>query len=389
VTGIWEAEAAKSSINRLFIDGINYGDIDALQAEPQTMEQLISYIGPSAPATRRPATGKKPHMRLEVGFTPRWFRSKLGLDFGLVWHTNPEYRKSAVLAMRTELKQRFPGHPIGENSGKPDLLTGTFGACAIAGIYGLPIIYSSDNWPNSAHQPISDSAVDSLAPPDLDKNVFFQGLLKQLNWIAEDQGEITGFINWQGILNNAQRIRGPQIFTDMFINHDMVHHLMDCICTTMIDGARRLYKLHRESGVEYRFFTVSNCLVNMISPDQYQEFILPLDQRISHAFETIGIHNCAWNADPYMEHYAGITNLGYIDMGMDSNLTKAKRLFPEARRAIMYTPMDFNSRPMEQVIADMEWIQKTYGPCDIVLADLDEGTSDEKVSQLFKILNTF
>ena len=37
------------------------------------MKQLISYIAPGAPATRRPETAELPFLRPEIGFTPRWY----------------------------------------------------------------------------------------------------------------------------------------------------------------------------------------------------------------------------------------------------------------------------------------------------------------------------
>ena len=50
--------------------------------------QLVSYIAPSAPATRRPATGNEPFIRPEIGFTPAWYRQHLEIDFGQRWHTD-------------------------------------------------------------------------------------------------------------------------------------------------------------------------------------------------------------------------------------------------------------------------------------------------------------
>ena len=72
----------------------------------------------------------------------------------------------------------------------------------------------------------------------------------------------------------------------------------------------------------------------MISPAQYEEFFLPRDRHIAAAFETLGIHNCAWNADPYMELYATVPNLGYIDMGIKSNLKKARARSQPNQRTI-------------------------------------------------------
>ncbi|MGD8500556.1 MAG: hypothetical protein PVJ86_07900, partial [Phycisphaerales bacterium] len=75
--------------------------------------QLISYIAPGAPATRRPATGQEPFLRPEIGFTPRWYHEAIGVDFDRRWHTDPAYRKEAISAMRKELARRFRGTAIG------------------------------------------------------------------------------------------------------------------------------------------------------------------------------------------------------------------------------------------------------------------------------------
>ena len=68
--------------------------------------QLISYIAPGAPATRRPATGDEPFVRPEIGFTPRWYRQILGIDFSEQWHTDPAYRKETIRRMKEELARQ-------------------------------------------------------------------------------------------------------------------------------------------------------------------------------------------------------------------------------------------------------------------------------------------
>jgi len=350
------------------------------------IEQLISYIALGAPATRRPATGSLPFLRPEIGFTPNWFHQLLGIDFGEKYHTNPGYRKQSLLKMREEIDNRFPGNKIGiHESETRDILTGLYGACSIAAIYGVPVRYEKDQWPTSEHVHISAGEMETLKPPDLSQNRFFQNIMEQVDWIGRNESKVYGFMNWQGVLNNAQRIRGQELFMDFYINPDGVKNLLDCVCSTMIDAAKILHQKQRESGVDFSFFTVSNCLVNMLSPELYNEFILPFDTRIAETFETIGIHNCAWSATPYLEEYEKLHKVGYIDMGMDSDLNKARVLFPETRRAIMYTPMDVANRTTEQIRKDMEIIARNYGPCDIVAADIDYGTPDKKVMDLIKI----
>ena len=345
------------------------------------MRQLISYIAPAAPATRRYATGNEPFLRPEFGFTPKWFYENFGITFGRDWHTNPRIRRESILKMRQELQRRFPGTNIGHPHLPVDMLTGTFGACTIGAIYGLPILYSKDGWPICAQDYLSDDQAASLTPPDLNSNRFFQDLLNQMTEIENLEGRIEGFINWQGVLNNAHRLRGEALFYDLMDEPDRARRVFECVAQTMIQAITTVYERQRQSAVERKFVTVSNCLVNMVSPRQYQQFLLPWDIAIAQKFACIGIHNCAWTADPYLDLYAQVPQVAYIDMGIQSDLPKAKMLFPTARRAIMYTPMDLSHKSLAQIKADLEKIATEYGPCDIVAADIEAGTPDAKIME--------
>jgi hypothetical protein len=350
--------------------------------------QLISYIAPTAPATRQPATGSEPFIRPEIGFTPNWFRTATGIDFGLKWHTEPAYRREMLLIIRNEIKRRFPGTSIGGNNNPEkslDLLTGTYGCVSLAAIYGIPIVYAEDNWPKSERSYLSDNEIDNLEPPNLERNSFFQQLLAQLDWIASNEGPIEGFINFQGVLNNAYRLRGGKIFYDIIDSPQRCRHLFDCICTTMIDAAKLVHKRQLLSGVKVDFFTVSNCMVNMISPEHYRDMLLASDQKIAEAFGCIGIHNCSWNADAYIDDYATIPNLGYIDMGIDSNLTRASEVFTGARRALVYRPTDLVNKSPETIEADLEKIATEYAPCDIVVGDIEADTPDEQILEFLEL----
>jgi len=349
---------------------------------PGSPAQLVSYIAPGAPARRRPATGAEPFLRPEVGFTPNWYRHALGIDFGEPWHANPEYRRQAVRAMRAELARRFPGSTIGgiDRPAVPlDLLTGVYGGSVVAGIYGLPLVYAPDNWPNCAKRPLTNAEVDALEPPDLDRSALFRDLMRQVDWIAAHEGQVEGYVNWQGVLNNAHRLRGEALFSDMLEAPARARRLCAAVCATMIQAERRLHARQRATGVVVGFTTVSNCLVNLISPSQYARLLLPFDQQIAEAFGRIGVHNCAWRVDPYLDHYARIPYLAYLDMGLESDLRQVRARFPAARRAVMITPMEFGENSPERLRSHLERIAAECGPCDVVVADLEAGTPDEKV----------
>ena len=48
----------------------------------EKQKQLITYIAPSASATRQPAIGNEAFLRPEIGFTAKWYHDVLGIDFG-------------------------------------------------------------------------------------------------------------------------------------------------------------------------------------------------------------------------------------------------------------------------------------------------------------------
>jgi len=123
-------------------------------------------------------------------------------------------------------------------------------------------------------------------------------------------------------------------------------------------------------------------MVNMVSPQNYCELLLEHDLRMAAEFGLIGIHNCAWKVDPYLPHYARVPNVGYVDMGLSSDMVAARAAFPNARRAVMYTPMDLSNKAIDEIESDLHRIARELGPCDVVFADVDAGTPDRRVTEV-------
>jgi hypothetical protein len=350
--------------------------------EKLNSHQLRYYIALAAPPTRAPVDGSEAFLRAEVGFNLFWFTTYCkGVTFSRRWHEDPDYRLECHNTMSTELRRRFPGRNIGGiNDDNPaDLLTGLYGGTVTAGIFGQPIKYFHDTWPAAEGAPITDSQAESLVPVELDSNPFLQAILKQLDRIEQLTGTIRGYLNWQGVLNTAFRLRSEQAFTDLYDCPQRARHVFDCIATTMINGMKKLYARQRKAGFDVEFATISNCVVNMISPEHYAEHVLPHDLKIRNQFSNFGIHNCAWVVDPYMEAYATVPKLGYIDMGMTSDFRKAKRLFPDCRRNVLYTSMDMADKSREQIRNDFERIATELAPCDVGLLNLGPEVDDEQV----------
>ncbi|MDX1701016.1 MAG: hypothetical protein R3250_10380 [Melioribacteraceae bacterium] len=355
------------------------------------INELKYYIALGAPPIRDVVEEELPFMRPEVGFNPSWFHKNCDIDFSQRWHTDVEFRLKCHKKMKSEIRKRFKGYNIGraESNDPPDLLTGIFGIGIMDSIFNRPLRYFQDKWPVPVGEHLSDDEVDSLLIPDLVNNEFMNNINDQLEKIYRLTGSVKGFLNWQGNLNTAFRFRGDSIFSDIMLKPELSKHLLDVISSTYINGVNQIYDMQRQYGIDYRFATVANCTVNMVGPEFYDSVLLQYDQKISEEFEYIGIHNCAWTVTPYLDSYSKVSKVAYIDMGLDSDLAKAKKLFPNARRNCLYTSWDLKNKSEEEIETDFKFIAKHLAPCDVGMPDIEADVSDERIMYAMDLCKRF
>lgn len=246
-------------------------------------------------------------------------------------------------------------------------------------------MYASDSWPDA--KPIfSLEDLHNLPVIDLDTNETFQKLWTQMEDISDRWGKIHGYLNYQGVINIATKLRGSELFLDMFDEPETVKAFFKHIADTIFKVSQRVQKRQRESGFDIDLLSMSNCTVSMISPDQYEEFVLPLDIDLSHHYSRFGIHTCNWVADPYLYGIRKIEKIGYFDTGVNSDLPRIKALFPDARRALLITPGEFESAETEELKELISRINREYAPCDIVLADIESTTPDSRIQEFLDLV---
>jgi hypothetical protein len=179
-------------------------------------------------------------MRVSLGFTPKWYRDRLGIDFGEAWHLDPGYRYEQSLRMRELLSDLFPtvdyfkarfreGASDGSGHFCPECATisSVLGIMLMSSCYGLPLSYRCDNWPDAAggaYLPrealssiIAGGPFDFTRPETLPGGgVTVKALFAQVEEIHRRWGPVHGYLNYQGILNIALKLRGNDLFIDMF-----------------------------------------------------------------------------------------------------------------------------------------------------------------------------
>ena len=354
---------------------------------------LINHIPIAGPATRAQPGESERKVRVTFGFVPQYYSRLLGIRFGREWHENCQYRHDTLLKMKTHLHRTFPeagaffprdnGHGFDADCAT---LSGIFGSKLLPLILGLEICFPDDDWPGDATtEHLPKETLRNLKSVNINNNPFLLQLGEQMERMKKTFGRIDGYmVGYQGVLNTALKLRGNDIFTDMFDDAAFVDDLFGKIADTIEKTAKWIQSRQRETGCDIDMLSLSNCVVNMVSPRLYERFVLPHDKSLSQKFPRFGIHTCNWNVTPYLESIRQIPDLGYLDMGAMSDMAKARRMFPETRLAVLYSPVDFNQKPLPELEADLRKIATQAAPCDIVLADLTEDTDPARLNHVLR-----
>lgn len=350
--------------------------------------QLRNHIPIGSPARREPTDGTESRMRVSLGFSPGWYHQRCGVDFSEHWHADPYYRHAAIVRMKTELCKSFPRAGLWEPNNPVDTwtLSGIHHAFVIPAVFGCALEYPPDGWamivqkPNRSLEEFADLTTGQvLASPAVGN------LISQMDVIEREGGKIHGYLGWQGVLNNAFNVRGQDIFTDMLEAPELAHRFFALITDVMIALMQKIQARQRQSGFYINQGDVSNCVMNMVSPRLYREFVFQYDQKIAESFERFGVHTCNWNVTRYLAGLRALPKVGYLDIGIMSDLKQARTMFPEARCAVMYSPQQLEDSSSEKILSDMQLIREHLPPCDIVAGDIQPSTPDTRVNELLAI----
>lgn len=352
----------------------------------QSPLQLKSYVPIGGSLTWIPVDGTEPNMRYVPGFDLQWYHRRVGINFSEGWHTDANARYSAVLKMKSYVHELFPAVPEFELHFNGDVeescstISGVHGVMIMYRIYGGKVIYPEDSWPDS-HPSGSYFTLDEISdlkPFDLESNPAVRDLLFQMDVLRDNYGIVHGYVNYQGVLNTAFRLRGSDIFIDMLDEPETTKKFFSHIANTMRDLALIVQKKQRESGFYINMIGSSNCVMNMISPQLYEDMLFEFDDLLSASFERYAMHTCNWDVTPYISALRKLNNVGYIDMGADSDYGKVREAFPMTRRNVLVSPIMMH-KPRQERSRIIDRIADNFLPCDISMASMDTSVPDEEI----------
>jgi hypothetical protein len=215
--------------------------------------------------------------------------------------------------------------------------------------------------------------------PELESNVLWQRIEGQILRLKQRYGYVESALNLQGILNIALDLRGGQIFIDFYENPELARHILDvCYDLSVVVGNRLrsvskalsggvtaiVKKIPLGSGI----YVHSNCSVEMVSQECYEEFLLPYDRMLAKQFQPFGIHHCGQSMEHVVKGYAKVDSMQFAEVGAGSEVAGVREVLPNAHLNLRYSPARLALVTKDQLQQDLTNMYRDGGADDSILS---------------------
>jgi hypothetical protein len=333
---------------------------------------------------------------VDIVLHPSWWYKNADLTFDRDFFHHPLKRVESERKMEKILYERFGEFGLGEDREKNLPVIGAVHNAAgymISEMLGCKVNYLEDAAPQVIPAEVESLLVDINAAF---KNDCFKSLEILFAQLKQKYGYLSGDINWSGILNIALDLRGSNIFMDFLEKPAEVKTFFDQIAqviekfvnyiaaetnTTSISVNRNVR--HIKNPV----FLHSECSHTMISVEQYEEFLLPIDLEWSRKYRPFGIHYCGSDPHRYAHAFSKITNLDFLDVGWGGDLRELRKFLPSTFLNIRLSPVEILQTSNEELAGIIRSLVKdSNNPflTGICCINMDDQVEDQKIKTIFR-----
>ena len=305
-------------------------------------------------------------MKYDITFLPSWWHENAGIDFTQQFFDDPEYRMEADVKMRKTLYEHFGDLGIGEKDPQKRPLLGTDLLAAgylLSELMGCGIRYQADNSPQVECMDLDEDTIDQIQVPDLDTSEVWHRTQKQIDYLLDKYGRVETYVNLQGIQNIAMDIMGQELMVSYYTAPDEINELLEKITKMSIEVGKRFKALSNDvsGGVTAivrqtvpECYLTSNCSVEMISNDLYEEFLLKFDQELADAFGNFGIHHCGKSMEHVVEGYSKVKGLTFAEVGAFSDIKTVRSHLPGIFLNARYSPVRLMNASKEDIFSEVK-----------------------------------
>jgi hypothetical protein len=299
-----------------------------------------------------------------------WMAKALGVRFARDYYFDPERRYAIDRQCNEYAAAQFPGMRLfysESNLGQIDYWNKNL--IQIGGIQPnmiLGMLFGADFIPHDSFD--ADITPGCLLRNDLDDlpvtgSLLDQELVKlfdeQIQRIQKDSSrqlrpippffwDTSGRAAIHGTLTSAQKFLGERFFMAMITEPELCLDIMDLIGKAFISLCRHYSDI---ADLPITSVHVGECSSCMVSPELIEKFVVPVTSKIGEQLGPVRLHSCGPSTN-YLQAFSKITNLHSLDLGGETSIKKARRIFgKDMLISVAPLPRDMSNESTESILS--------------------------------------
>lgn len=347
------------------------------------------------PYNRNPLL-QNPILPVDIVLSPAWWHKHGAITFDEDFFYHPAKRVEAEQKMEQILYERWGRFGLGMHHGKVLPQVGAVHLAAgflLSEMLGCQVRYNTNTPPQVVPANQKDLQLDSEAAF---ASPAFHRFLRLLDNLKSKFGYLVGDVNWSGILNLALDLRGERFFMDMFDKPDQAQNFLRKIGHVTEKFSMGIEKETGTSSISVnrtvRFFEKpiylhSECSHTMISAEDYEKFLMPIDRYWSKRYRPFGIHYCGSDPHRYAATFAKLPHLDFLDVGWGGEVKTLRKALPNTFLNLRLSPVEIvqqNPEEIRQIIIRL--VQESANPylTGICCINMDDHVTDEKITTILE-----
>ena len=340
-------------------------------------------------------TSMSNNIPVDIILAPEWWYKNTGITFDRDFFFHPLKRVESEQRMEKELYERWGKYGLGgdRNKKKPEigavhLATGFM----LSEMLGCEVKYTENHPPAVVAANMENFEIDLEAAFN---SKVYKNFLNLTERLKLKYGYLTGDVNWGGVLNIAMDLRSEQILMDMMMSPDEVKIYFNSIATAIEKFTGQIASEAGTTSISVNravrhlakpAFLHSECSHTMISLDDYEQLLMPIDAKWSKEKDYFGIHYCGNDPHRYAESFAKIPKLDFLDVGWGGDVSHLRKFLPNTFFNIRLSPVELVHMSGEEIrdtivkLVTESAIPALTGVCCI---NMDDKITDDKIDAIF------
>ena len=340
-----------------------------------------------------------PILPVDIVLSPSWWFKHEGITFDSDFFYHPDKRVEAERKMEKGLYERWGAFGLGADHNRDLPQVGAVHLAAgflISEMLGCRVEYQEDTPPQVKPAGREDLHIDIDAAF---RSEAFSRFLQLTDRLQQKYNYLAGDANWSGILNLALDLRGEMFFMDMFDKPDQaraylqnIGYVIEKFCNG-IETKTGTSSISVNRNVRYferPIYLHSECSHTMISTEDYEKFLMPIDLAWSEKYRPFGIHYCGTDPHRYAETFAKIPHLDFLDVGWGGDVKKLRQFLPNTFLNIRLSPVEIVKQSEEDIRQTIiRLVHDSANPylTGVCCINMDDKVSDKQITAIFETVS--